>query len=98
EENPRDTTLLFHEEIFREHSEVREMFRQHRARNRKKIASIVNDARDKNEISGEIDPRIFARIFAGAIRVSVLEWRSENFSYSLQEEAEKLAKELGRMF
>lgn len=72
------------------------MFDEHRETSRKKIINMVEDARERGEISSQVDSEAFTTIFAGAVRVSVLEWRASGFEYSLTDEAEKLSEELGR--
>lgn len=97
EENPYSTTLLFHEELFTEYPELREMFEKHRKNKMEKIEGLVRKAQEMGEVSEDVNPEMFANIFTGSIRIMVLDWRSKNFSYSLKSKAEDLAEEISRI-
>lgn len=97
EENPYSTAFLFHEELFREYPEIQKMFQKHREKKIQRIEKLVKNAQEAGKIVDDVDPEIFARIFTGSIRMSVLEWRNKDFSYSLEEEAENLTTELSKI-
>ncbi len=94
ETNPRFTAILFQEELFLEYPDIREKFNFYRSHKEKTIEQLIISAQKEGLISTNADPRIFALLYMGSIRISVLRWRSEGFSYPLQGEGKKLTREL----
>lgn len=97
EENPEATAILFHDEIFSEYPEVERLFREHRMEKKAGLENLVRIGQRSDLFSEDVDPEVFATMMAGSIRVTVMEWREENFSSSLIEKSEKLAEHLSRV-
>ncbi|KXB07436.1 hypothetical protein AKJ51_01235 [candidate division MSBL1 archaeon SCGC-AAA382A20] len=94
EENPYITAVLFQSEIFREYPEVERLFIEHRREKKDYLEKIVKKGQEKGHFSNDVDAETFALLFMGGVRMSALEWRNEEFSYSLTEEAGRIADEL----
>lgn len=93
-EEPYLSAVLFHEEIFREYPVLKERIRKHRDRNEKTIQNIIHEGQIKGIISRKISPSVFAILYMGSIRMIVLKWRQSDFFYPMEEEAEKVLKQL----
>jgi hypothetical protein len=97
EEDRKITSVLFHDELFTEYPEVEEIFREHRKEKKEKLKNLVIMGKTSNLFNSETDPETFARMMMGSIRMTVLEWRDEEFSNSLKERAKPLAEHLSRV-
>ncbi len=97
EKNPHLAAFLFHEDLFAEHPELREKFQEYRKEKMQNIIDMVREAQEKREVSEDVDPKTFSEIFIGSIYMTILEWRKKEFSYSLKDKAENLAKELSKI-
>jgi len=97
EKNPHLAAFLFHEDLFAEHPELREKFQEYREEKMQEIIEMVKEAQEKGEVSEAVDPQTFSEIFIGSIYMTILEWRKKEFSYSLKDKAENLAKELSKI-
>lgn len=97
EENPEATAVLFHSELFSEYPEVERLFQEHREEKKARLDSFVRMGQTSGLFGKHVDPEVFATIMAGSIRVTVMEWRETDFSESLIEEAEGLAKHLSQI-
>ena len=86
EENPEISGVLFQEEIFLEYPEIRDKFNAYRKKKEKTLIELLSSAQNRGLINKDIDPQTFALLYMGAIRVSVLRWRSEECPYSLPEQ------------
>jgi len=86
EENPEISGVLFQEEIFLEYPEIRDKFNAYRKKKEKTLIELLSSAQNRGLISKDIDSQTFALLYMGAIRVSVLRWRSEESPYSLPEQ------------
>ncbi len=97
EKNPQLTAILFQEEIFRQYPDIRVKFNQHRQKREEKIMKLILSGQKQGIIDRGVKPRIFALLYMGSIRISVLRWRNEGFSYSLAEEADHITEELFKL-
>jgi len=97
EDHPMFTAILFQEELFLEYPDVRDKFNFFRSYNEKTIEQLVISSQRTGQFSPEVNPRIFTLLYMGSIRISVLRWRSEGFSYSLRAEARKITRELFKL-
>lgn len=97
EEVPLATTILFQGDLFSEYPEVEKIFMKHQKKNKKKLKEIVEKGQKEGLISENVDPKTFALILMGSIRVMVLEWRNKDFSYSLINKADQIAEELAKI-
>jgi len=96
-ENPYITAITFQEEIFREYPDIKKKFNQHRDERESFFSEIITVNQNRALISKSVDPETFALLFMGGIRMSILKWKSSNFSFSLGKEAEKIIKELFKL-
>lgn len=94
EKNPHVTAVLFQSELFREYPEVERLFVKHRQEKKESLENIVREGQKSGHFSNDVDSEIFALIFMGSVRMSVLEWRDEGFSHSLTEQTDRIADEL----
>lgn len=94
EQNPYFTAVLFQDELLREYSSVKEQFDDHRQKTEETLIDIVKRGQDKRKFSSDVDPEVFAEVYMGAIRMSVLKWRYSDFSYSLSDRADTLLENL----
>lgn len=92
--NPLLTVITFQEEIFREYPEIWEKFNKHREKREEMLKNIIVRGKKKDEIAQNIDPEAFTLLFMGAIRISVIRWRSSDFSFSIIDEGKKVFQEL----
>lgn len=98
EENPEATAILFHDELFSQYPEVERLFQEHRMEKKKtKLKGFVQMGQESGLFSEDVDPEVFATMMTGSVRVTVMEWREEDFSYSLTEKSEVLAEQLFRV-
>ncbi|KXA89715.1 hypothetical protein AKJ62_02485 [candidate division MSBL1 archaeon SCGC-AAA259D14] len=97
EENPHVTSVLFQSQIFREYPEVEELFIDHRKEKEDYLKEIVKRGQEKGFFSKDVDEEVFALLFMGAVRMSVLKWKDEEFSYSLIRKTDQIVGELFRM-
>jgi len=97
EKNPKITTILFQEEIFREYPEIKNKFIKVRDKREKILINFLCKAQREGKVSSEVDAQSFALLYMGSIRISVLRWKNKNFSYSLQDKVEPISKTLLKM-
>jgi len=97
EGTPKLSVLIFQEEMFREFPNVREKFVTHRRTLENQIYELIKYNQNRGTVKEIIDPHVFAMIITGSIRLSILRWSEENYSYPLKEEAHKLAKEFEKI-
>ena len=93
-DNPEFTSILFHEEIFREYPEIREKFNHHRLQNEKHIIDIIKKGQNKGVFALNVTPHIFALLYMGSIRITVLRWRNSSDKISSEETVNEITKEL----
>lgn len=93
-EEPFLSTILFHEEIFREYPNLKKYIRIHRKKNEITIQNIFIKGQEEGIFNAIIDPSIFATIYMGSIRMLVTKWRQDNFNFKIEEEAKKVLNQL----
>lgn len=93
-EEPFLSTILFHEEIFREYPNLKKYIRTHRKKNEITIQNIFIKGQEEGVFNAIIDPSIFATIYMGSIRMLVTKWRQDNFNFKIEEEAKKVLNQL----
>lgn len=94
QENPYFTAVLFQDELFREYDSVKKQFDHHREKNEEAIIDIVERGIDHGRFSKDVDPEIFADLYMGAIRMTVLKWRHHHFSYPLPDKTDTTMENL----
>lgn len=94
ENSPETTAMIFHGELFSQYPRVREIFIEHRQDKKEKFKEMLEMAKERGILKEESDPEYLSTIMMGSIRMTVLEWRDNDFEYDIGEKAEPLAKEL----
>ncbi len=97
EVHPSFTAVLFHDELFREYSSVKDLFDTHRKKKEQFLTTIVERGIKKGIFSKDINPQVFVSLYMGAVRITVLNWRYKNFSFSLTDQADPLLQELFKL-
>lgn len=97
EEKPEITSVIFQTNVFGEYPEVERLFRSHRRKKKKKLIKRLRVGQKIGLLSKNIDPETAATIIMGSIRLTVLEWREDEFKYSLSDQVQPLSKELARL-
>ncbi|MDD1720762.1 MAG: TetR/AcrR family transcriptional regulator [Euryarchaeota archaeon] len=97
QERPEATSVLFQEDIFREYPAVRARFDVRRHQRADRIARMIKNAQARGQAGTTIDPEVFALIYMGAMRIAVLEWRSEGCASDLVGKADTLHAHLVRI-
>lgn len=82
--NPLHTSVLFHEDIFREFPSVKERFDLRRSSRSSLIRQLVKEGQRDGTFAADVDAEAFSLLFMGGIRMAVLEWRHADFSYDLR--------------
>ena len=91
EKNKQMTSVIFAEEIFTQSDILKEKLMKILKHRKKLIVDIIEAAKRENKIK-EVDAVELSKIIIGTIRMSVLEWKLSNFSYSLIESGNKIIK------
>ena len=94
---PEATSVLFQEELFREYPAIKERFDKRRHLRADRIAEILRTAQAKRQVASDVDPEIFALIYMGAMRNTVVEWRSDGCTSDLVGKAVPLHSHLVRI-
>jgi hypothetical protein len=90
------TSVIFAEEIFTQSDILKEKLLKILKHRKKLIFGIIESAKSDNKIK-EVDSVELSKIIIGTIRMSVLEWKLSNFSYSLFESGNKIIKSLEKL-
>ena len=85
------TSVIFAEEIFTQSDILKEKLMKILKHRKKLIVDIIESAKSENKIK-EVDAVELSKIIIGTIRMSVLEWKLSNFSYSLIESGNNIIK------
>ncbi len=94
EKNPDFTAVLFQDELFREYDSVKNQFDEHKEENEELLMNIVERGIENGCISKDVNPEIFVELYMGAIRMAVLKWRHEDFSYPLSDKTDTVIETL----
>jgi AcrR family transcriptional regulator len=94
---PEATSVLFHEDLFREYPAVKERFDIRRHQRADRIAKMIRNAQTHGQVASSVDPEVFALIYMGAMRNAVVEWRSEGCTSDLRSKAAPLHSHLVRI-
>ncbi len=92
--NPYLAVISFQDEMFREYPAIKEKFNKHQIKREEELVKIIKKGIKEKNIREDINPNSFAVIFMGSIRVTVLKWKNNDFSYSLKKELNKIKEEL----
>ena len=92
QKNPLHTSVLFHEDIFREFPSVKARFDLRRSSRASLIRQLVREGQRDGSFAVDVDGEAFSLMLMGSIRMAVLEWRYADFSYDLRAKAAPLLK------
>ncbi|KAB2842517.1 MAG: TetR/AcrR family transcriptional regulator [Melioribacteraceae bacterium] len=87
------TSVLFSEDIFSRSNLLKKKLMEIIIHRKTILTEIVDDAKDRNEIK-ILETDTVVLIILGVIRLTVLEWRLSDFSFSLIEKSRKVVKTL----
>ena len=93
-DRPYLTAILFQEGIFSEYPDIREKFNLQRENNIDIIKGIIIEGKKAGLITDDVNPAVFAVLYMGALRMTVLNWRASEFSYDPEDKARVILKEL----
>ena len=96
EKNKQMTSVIFAEDIFTQSDILKEKLLKILKHRKKLIIDIIESAKSDNKIK-EVESTELSKIIIGTIRMSVLEWKLSNFSYSLIESGNKIIKTIEKM-
>lgn len=96
EKNRQMTSVIFAEDIFTQSDILKEKLLKILKHRKKLIIDIIESAKSDNKIK-EVESTELSKIIIGTIRMSVLEWKLSNFSYSLIESGNKIIKTFEKM-
>ena len=91
---PESTSVLFHDEIFREYPAIQEWFIVRRNERHRKLAELVRAEQKAGKANPELDADIFATILMGAMRMVIMEWRDSGRKGSLVDKEAPLTSAL----
>lgn len=94
---PASTSVFFQEETFRGFPEAKRRFDERRRKRAEWIARLLEEAKGKGELDPDVEPEVLARIYMGAMRMEVLEWRASGYSYDLVAKAEPIMRQLRKL-
>ncbi len=97
ENNREITSMLFHHELFTEYPKIEKYFTRHRRKKKEQLIKIIKKGKEENVFDKKVNPDTFATIIMGSIRMTVLEWRESNFSYSLSDKTKLLFDHIFRI-
>jgi len=96
-ERPCLTSIVFQEEIFGKYPDVRRRFDFYRRSTEDALRSIVEEGKRDGEFSPTVDVETFVLLFMGALRMTVINWRSSGFSFDLEGAIPPLMIELAKI-
>lgn len=96
EKNKEMTSVIFAEEIFMQSNMLKEKLLKILRHRKKLIVNIIEEAKSAKQIK-DVDSEELSKIIIGFIRMSVLEWKLGNFSFSLVDSGKKITKTFEKM-
>jgi AcrR family transcriptional regulator len=96
EKYPEMTSVVFSEDIFQPSESLNRRLEQVINYRLKIVRKLLDEARNKYNIV-DIDTEDLSIVILGYVRMSVLEWRRANFSYSLKERGQRLLDTLKKI-
>jgi AcrR family transcriptional regulator len=97
EKNKEMTSVLFSEEIFHKSKVLADKLKIVMKRRKAILNSIINEVKSQNLLI-DIENEELIKILLGVIRISVVEWRLNNFSYSIVEKGKVSIKTIEKLF
>ena len=96
EKNKELTSVIFAEEIFMQSDMLKEKLLKILRHRKKLIVNIIEEAKSAKQIK-DVDSEELSKIIIGFIRMTVLEWKLGNFSFSLVDSGKKITKTFEKM-
>lgn len=97
EKNKEMTSVLFSEEIFNESEVLAGKLKTIIKRRKGILNSVIEDAKKQNLLI-DIENEELIKIILGVIRISVMEWRLNNFGYSIVEKGKISVRTIEKLF
>ena len=97
-ENPALISVVFSEEIFQNEKKLTEKVNEIYYLNEQILISILQQARDENQIDKSADVEVLALMILGSIRLLVKKWKMTHYSFNLQLEGQKLLDNTLKLF
>ena len=94
EKNPYLSIISFQDDMFREYPKIKEKFIHHQKKREDEIINLIQRGIEKNLIQNKVNPEVFASLYMGSIRLTVLKWKNSNFNYSLSDKLQEIKREL----
>lgn len=95
-EKPEFTSVLFSEDIFSQSPILKDKMMSIIGKRRRILIEILEDGKSNGRTT-DIDTNELSTLILGYIRLTILEWRLSNFSFSLKERGKKAVIVIGRM-
>ncbi len=96
-ENNRDIlAVLFADEYIRLNAYIRDRLREVTGKRFNYLEKLLNEGIEAGQIKGS-NPRSMTMIITGAIRMTALSWRNQNYTFSLSEIGENICINLANM-
>ena len=92
--SPQLTAVAFQEDLFRNYPAVAERFIEHRETREGLVSQIIRDGQEQGKFRSSIDPDVFAVIYMGSLRMTVLKWRCEGYTSDLVAQGCRVLSEL----
>ena len=97
-ENPALISVVFSEEIFQNEKKLTETVNEIYYQNEQILISILQQAREENQIDKSADIEVLALMILGSIRLLVKKWKMTHYSFDLQIEGQKLQDNILKLF
>ena len=97
-ENPALVSVVFSEEIFQNEEKLTEKVNEIYYQNEQILISILQKARDENQIDKSADIEVLALMILGSIRLLVKKWKMTHYSFDLQVEGKRLLDNILKLF
>ncbi|MCF8009335.1 MAG: TetR/AcrR family transcriptional regulator [Halanaerobiales bacterium] len=94
ENNPYLSTISFQDDIFREYPRIKKKFINHQKEREDQIVKMINEGIKEGLIRDDINPKAFASIYMGSIRIAVSKWKNDKFSHPIRKVLFDIKEEL----
>ncbi|MHB2225574.1 TetR/AcrR family transcriptional regulator [Calditrichota bacterium LG24] len=96
EANREMTSVIFSEEIFEPREGIQQKVREIIRSRREFLDQLLEKARQNKEVV-DVPAQELSIVILGYLRMTVLEWRTANFSFSLQERRQRIIETLDKI-
>jgi len=95
---PAVIMVIFAETSFQDDESLSKTVQEILEDKRVRITKIINNGQEEGCIRSDIDSEQLTKIIMGSMRVTVLNWRLNNYSFKLREESDKLQNSIEILF